>query len=307
MEFIAKCEALRLKYADNCLVRQNGTVLLGPGSIPRAKHYFYAGASWSHIQKMLIDCYIHPVPKEYIEFLQYSNGVDLFSIRINTTDGLSYALSLLDIWELPWNPPGCRKPDEEEPADIAIEDLARHHQTPKQWLKVGRYYDDVQQGPLELFVDTDTEAVYSCRKNQYPVYEQWNSLDQCLCALFDRLSQVDLDVPLLKHSQAKDPLAYYATGEFYGGPEVDSLIESALKEFPESMGKTKRIKAAKQCLRELFHTTGRKCPYWLEKPNWPMGKNSPMKYLSRKRDGERVIFTFQDVDTGEIREVEQFY
>lgn len=73
------------------------------------------------------------------------------------------------------------------------------------------------------------------------------------------------------------------------------------------MGKTKRIKAAKQCLRELFHTTGRKCPYWLEKPNWPMGKNSPMKYLSRKRDGERVIFTFQDVDTGEIREVEQFY
>ena len=52
---------------------------------------------------------------------------------------------------------------------------------------------------------------------------------------------------------------------------------------------------------------GQTRPHWIQGPEWPMGKNSPMKYLSRKRDGERVIFTFQDVDTGEIREVEQFY
>ena len=38
-----------------------------------------------------------------------------------------------------------------------------------------------------------------------------------------------------------------------------------------------------------------------------MGVNSPMKYLSKKRNGEQVTYTFQDVDTLEIREVVQFY
>jgi hypothetical protein len=38
-----------------------------------------------------------------------------------------------------------------------------------------------------------------------------------------------------------------------------------------------------------------------------MGQNSPMQYIARKRDGERVIFTFQDVDTAETKDVVQFY
>jgi len=40
---------------------------------------------------------------------------------------------------------------------------------------------------------------------------------------------------------------------------------------------------------------------------WPMGKNSPMKYIDRKTNGEEVLFRFVDVDTGEERIVSQFY
>jgi hypothetical protein len=38
-----------------------------------------------------------------------------------------------------------------------------------------------------------------------------------------------------------------------------------------------------------------------------MGKHSPMAYVSRKRDGDLVQFVFKDVDTDEIRIVEQLY
>ncbi len=36
------------------------------------------------------------------------------------------------------------------------------------------------------------------------------------------------------------------------------------------------------------------------------GTEFPMEYLSRSKKGSAVIFTFRDVDTGEICEVEQF-
>lgn len=98
-----------------------------------------------------------------------------------------------------------------------------------------------------------------------------------------------------------------AVQDCFEGPEVELLVDHLLKELLSIRPKTKRTQAAKEAVRALFHVEGQTRPHWIQGPEWPMGKNSPMKYLSRKRDGERVIFTFQDVDTGEIREVEQFY
>lgn len=98
-----------------------------------------------------------------------------------------------------------------------------------------------------------------------------------------------------------------AVGDYFEGPDVAetlyTIIEQALKE------KTKKAQkaVAKALITEQFHLEGRKRPYWIQGAEWPMGVNSPMKYLSKKRNGEQVTYTFQDVDTLEICEVVQFY
>ena len=73
------------------------------------------------------------------------------------------------------------------------------------------------------------------------------------------------------------------------------------------MGKTKRKKAAREKIKELFHIEGRKYPRWAQESEWPMGKNSPMKFIRQKQDEDQVLFWFEDVDTGEERVIEQFY
>lgn len=98
-----------------------------------------------------------------------------------------------------------------------------------------------------------------------------------------------------------------AVGDYVGGPEVEELITQIIQQFPSAMPKTKRKKEAKAAIKSTFHIEGSKYPQWVQEPEWPMGKCSPMAYLSRKRDGDLVQFTFLDVDTGEKRIVEQLY
>lgn len=100
---------------------------------------------------------------------------------------------------------------------------------------------------------------------------------------------------------------FLSIGDAIGGYEVDAYIDMILQKFPPSMGKTKRIKAAKENLKLAFHIEGGKFPHWAQEADWPMGKNSPMEYLSQRKDGELVELRFRDVDTGEERVVEQFY
>lgn len=112
------------------------------------------------------------------------------------------------------------------------------------------------------------------------------------------------------------PTSYYeeeasyfqnAVGDYLGGPEVEDCIANILSSFSRDMGKTKRTKTAKAALRTHFHIHSRQYPHWVQEPEWPMGKHSPMVFSGQKRTGEKVTFTFQDVDTKEIRLVEQYY
>ena len=73
------------------------------------------------------------------------------------------------------------------------------------------------------------------------------------------------------------------------------------------VSKTKRKALARRALKELFHIEGSKRPWWFHASLWPMGKDTPMKYLHTKRDGERFLYTFRDMTTGEIREIEDYY
>lgn len=307
MEFTEKCNRLIRRFDKDILIRKNGTMLLGPGTIPKAKHYIFAGAPLEHIQQNLVQRYNGTIPDEYISLLQFCNGAILFNICMCMKDGVSFATALLTILGIPYHLPMDRAADEEEPYDISIEDLTRHPDIPSNWLKFGIYYDvtNLEADPIDLFVDTQSGHVTGCRRKTTAICDQWNSIDQCLCALFDRFFEVDLDkaVPYI----GPDMFLLEVKDARFGGKEVDSLIENVCKLFPESMGKTKRRNSAKKYMKDLFHVQGRHYPRWLQDPDWPMGLHSPMEYLSEKRNSNCIVFTFRDVDTGEIREVEQFY
>ena len=97
-----------------------------------------------------------------------------------------------------------------------------------------------------------------------------------------------------------------AVGDYLGGPEVEQYIADILKSFPRELGKTKRIKVAKAKIKNRFHISGNRFPRWAQEPQWPMGTQSPMMFVSQKRTGDLVTFTFQDVDTGNTRIIEQY-
>ena len=94
--------------------------------------------------------------------------------------------------------------------------------------------------------------------------------------------------------------------DYIAGIEVDGLIEEIIFNLPDDITKKERKTLAKNALKEAFHIK-KKHPEWCQDPEWPMGKLSPMEFVSSEELGERVIFTFRDVDTGDVRVVEQLY
>jgi hypothetical protein len=97
-----------------------------------------------------------------------------------------------------------------------------------------------------------------------------------------------------------------AIGEWFEGPEVDSVVENIILEALKLKTKKQRIIYAKAAIISAFHVEDKK-PIWIQGGEWPMGKHSPMKFLSKKRKGEEVYYYFEDVDTGEKRTVIQMY
>lgn len=98
-----------------------------------------------------------------------------------------------------------------------------------------------------------------------------------------------------------------AVGDWYGGPEVDHLVDSCIQSVLCIRNKNQRIKEAKQKIKSLFHTEGGNIPRWIQGAEWPMGQSTPMAFITRKRKQESVLYFFQDVETEEVRVVEQFY
>lgn len=108
----------------------------------------------------------------------------------------------------------------------------------------------------------------------------------------------------------KEEFRFYldVCGDTFDSPETERFVDAIIFEiynFPTT--KTERKKIAKQRLRESFHLEGKKRPCWIHGSLWPMGKNTPMEYLFTTKSGERKVYTFRDVDTDEMREIEDFY
>ena len=98
-----------------------------------------------------------------------------------------------------------------------------------------------------------------------------------------------------------------AIGEYYGGPEVESVIEDIVDEALLIHGKTNQKTYVKNKMKQCFHIEGNNRPYWIQGAEWPMGKNSPMQYVSKQKKGEEHLYLFRDVDTGEERIVTQLW
>ena len=97
------------------------------------------------------------------------------------------------------------------------------------------------------------------------------------------------------------------SGDSFDGVDVYDVIENIVKAVLPYKTKKERIAKGKQMIKEAFHVEDNKRPRWIQSCEWPMGVKSPMKYVGRRKIDDGAVFIFRDVDTDEIREVEQFY
>ena len=104
MHFFSLVNKLKEEHAKNTLRRANKTLLLNPGKIPRAQHILYEPLTPECIDEYLIQAYKNTVPDQYIQFLRYSNGIELFMFKI-LYGKFSFAGSNLTIYGIPRTKP----------------------------------------------------------------------------------------------------------------------------------------------------------------------------------------------------------
>ena len=105
------------------------------------------------------------------------------------------------------------------------------------------------------------------------------------------------------------------SNDIYEGPDVNKEVEKVIKMLLENYStKTQRLKVGKIMMKELFHLSDNQRPYWIQGAEWPGDKEGkPLKFISQKRKKDKKSgfeykeFAFQDVHTGEIKTIIQYY
>ena len=94
--------------------------------------------------------------------------------------------------------------------------------------------------------------------------------------------------------------------EYIGGPEVDAsnILLDIYNRLPPGT-ETARKKEFKSQIKALFRCKGAKRPRWIQEAEWPMGKNSPMVFVSQSHSADVYLYVFEDADTGEKRTITQ--
>lgn len=188
MKFFKILESVKEQYKDDMIIRDNGTILLMPRVVPRARHMLFKPLDDNLIEEFLISQYVHRFPRTYVEFLKYTNGANLCTTKVWHTikkKRIPTAGVLFTIFGLPRTQPYGRPPEMEEPFDMRIEDLGRHDDIPSAWLKCGTYtrnYD--MNSETDIFIDPKDEKVYACIRNQNVIVDSWNNLDDCFCSIY---------------------------------------------------------------------------------------------------------------------------
>ena len=189
MEFLKLLEEIKREHQADTLVRRNGTLILSPGTVPKARHMFFEPLTDEEIQEQLVSQYVNEFPQEYIEILKYTNGCDLYWLTLHTlyqkrkkTVPGSQAGSVLTIYGLPRVPAYDRPKDEEEPYDLRVEDMDRPGDLiPETWLAFGCCRMSTRFGDqASLYIDTVTHHVHACVMRKGTHLKEWNSLEECL-------------------------------------------------------------------------------------------------------------------------------
>ena len=186
MEFINFLDKIKNDYSDDCVVRENGTLLLKPQTIPKCKHMFFKRLKNEYLNEYIIPYFEGlSFPNDYKKILEKCNGANLFSIKI-TKGKFSIAHSMLVLLGLPLTKPFDRPLNMEEPFDIRIENLARHPAIPHDWIKCAIWTEikNIGKGePTDIFIDSTSCRVYGCAKNKKDVLYTWENLDECFSSI----------------------------------------------------------------------------------------------------------------------------
>lgn len=136
--------------------------------------------------------YRFDIPNQLLEIYRVANGcflcaglMQLGSYRLPTS-----RLTILGL------PTGSAY-DDCQPFNIIIEDGERPRNIPKTWLKFASYlelYDETFHGEYDLFVDTADGTVWAFARKQKKVNLKkpefhWNTIDECLCSLYEQAVQ----------------------------------------------------------------------------------------------------------------------
>ena len=189
MDFLKLLEGIKREHQADTLVRRNGTMILSPGAMPKARHMFFEPLTDEEIQEQLVSQYVNEFPQEYIEILKYTNGCNLYGLKLNYMfvkkkkiihDAM--ANFGFTVFGIPRVPAYDRPKDEEEPYDLRVEDMDRPGDLiPETWLAFGccrmsTAFDDM----ATIYIDTVTHHVHACVMRKGTHLKEWNSLEECL-------------------------------------------------------------------------------------------------------------------------------
>ena len=171
-----------------------------------------------------------------------------------------------------------------------------------------REYTTVQEVPYNV------KTLYSNNKTRSKLWTYVN-IQSWLCNLMEEIYPdecIERDETL----EEKASFMMDVCPEYIEGHEIDEagIIEAIIEQIPESLPKAKRKKQIKELIKKEFHIEGTKYPRWVQGGEWPLSKNGkPMRFVEQKRkkgkEYAQMLYTqffFEDVETGEIRVIDQF-
>lgn len=188
MIFLEKLHALLDTFDSESCKARDKAMLYGicDPTPPLAAHIVFSPMPNEVMLDMIKD-YKRTFPKELLMLYRAMNGADLFwSVRFVGKKNTRIPISCFSIYGIPLT--HDRK--HIEPFNIRIEDLNRPNGIPDNWLKFGSYYSPKNTTDrLDLFVDTDLNRVFAVEHGNADccVTATWNSVDDCLCSVFDIL------------------------------------------------------------------------------------------------------------------------
>ncbi len=158
-----------------------------PDNCFRARHIVFKPMSKGLIDH-LIESYKGTIPESLLMLYRTMNGALLFrTMRYIEAANLYIPVCNFSVYGIPLGEPKGAI----EPFNISIEDLNRPYGIPDHWLKFGSYYmPDSFSCKCDLYIDTYTFTVHGIDHDSCECIDlyQWQSLDECLCDIFDLLS-----------------------------------------------------------------------------------------------------------------------